>query len=1721
MPLVLKNNFRATRNRGGQRAFAILLVVLVLAALAVIAAPFAITMSQHRWESRSLVARVRARAAAEGAARWAFISLLRGYETYEAQNFGLFSSPMVDSPHEVKIDFPRPADVQGADDYILEAYNPRGVLLSAQAWDEQGKINLNHHDEEPVLTLFSMLGISDDVANQALSYSRNIRPFRSLDEITMAAPIGVDVVERLRPHATVHSLSPVIGTPPPININTATVEVVTALLTSVGHATLEQAAFVAMQLKGARSRLREAVAAGVPGGQGVFLLLEDATVLPSNGWVAVEGDLVHYGDRDTTAHALLMIDEHPENGVSVDHPAGAEVRFVLTSPADVFRFLTELSGRYPDELPPPVVEPLFNALFAPGAVPLCFRSYNVYSVDAKAMVNEPSGIEAAREALYNVVHAVPLGRQTWHLTSQAELEEFRRLMPATIQDKFVTTPNTMSILDEDPDAGRLNERPLETGLSPGASTISLGSTEKLSAGDRVKLISSANPEILDYARIVRVVDATTVEVEGDTGLELDPVEYDFTSGGTVRDAGGVRPVPASVDEAGSTFVLHFSANRREDLLVASPSSGTAEPRAPVAGSLKPGYVDVEGVRVLTVERALEYRANDGNLPSQPRGGQRIDLLPGAIEFWFKPHWPDRSQSRVLFDMAEDRYLNRIAIVYNGETRQLVFRIADNTLEEKAVEIRADVTDQPTEPSGPDSPVPLLNDTWYHLLAVWSGISYNEMALFLDSRSVGRYWPATRLASDLSSTSLAAPSYEDSGVIPQHGPVLVDGEVIDVTPEGVIRGARGTTARQHRRGVPAIPYGYESIIVRERSGGGGYWFPDDTLMTRSQWSQTQEPLWDAPVTARMNLTHPDGPIVRDVESNGQRIADGRLLPDAPWIPITADPAESGQVSLAANPHPPGYVFAGSERVFYRNVQQATIPVIVRITVQTEQGPREVEVERALDTWALTDLERGVLGTMAATLSSGTQVSKISLRVDDNTHYPRGDFSLPRTYDVTLPDTGETYSHTYGGASSPALVELDDEWVGYHFPSRQPRDEHERATFEGQHYLIGLTGLARAQGNTAIDSHAAGTLMAPVFQCEQGGTGRFDRVTLTDDQAGNRSGREELEIKWAATLDGWWCVSFTTGISGSYRYDRTSRILKFPSRTLPQTLQEYFSIGKNALDGTAAAGATFDEFKISSTAASVCRLLDVRTSADYRDIGGDPEPDPPSDKQIPYRGSMRLDVQIPENLEPPFSLMVGSLSYSGPYDDSQVPRFVNPVSLPRHGYLKVGDECMFFHALYSRAGSSVEGQGSFSTSSTTIEVTTTDGYPLHGYAAIHALHRSTNSNYASWLNDPDILQAIREQFGDDEDAYNSFLSRFTSNQFSETTTTEYVFYERSNGTADGILPNLQRGILDTSPTSGSATLGFTVNPISVEIEILERAALGTSTTAHPVGEPVLLLNHIPAAVITRPLEVDPDGDSGIARLAIAPTGLSVASSGVLQVGPEREAELLAYTNRSGNTLIVPLGLRERFGTTRRTLNAADVLADVIQPIELDDQGYPTDPTPAYGFGPQPAERIVRFISWRYWDGLPVPDAQDEPVNYDGPGAVYYRIGKVCPGIYVHGLTWEATLPETGFGVRAIVRVNSTTAPDWNADPAETCPDGKEDGLIQVDSPPDVPPDNLNNIRAAGNDVEVRLFFVYPDDAFSFTSWLANAWKKAPTIESITMTYELFSDDGQVLYRKSLGY
>jgi type II secretory pathway component PulK len=904
-------------NRRSERGFAILMVVLVLVGLIIIGAPFAISMRQEEKTSVNFAARIRARLAAQSALTWAVAQLERSHEHWEqlwaesppgSQSEAIFNSPQVDENGEFGIDL-LSQDLGG-----VETANPTGVMWGATATDEQGKVNIKTAPEPLLVNLLNQLsldGIPEGIAQAIVNYRTDggdsaARQFTTLTQLRDLGGVSAADYDLMARYLTVHSAS-LVGevsgasqAPHPVNINACTEEVLRALFRDVrlapqddeetNHAgvTWAEADELVRRLH-VFTGLASAASAGASS-----VALEDASGLPPQGWVSIDGDVVKY--TGISGNSLTGIPTDPAStndppcaGVDADHPredralSEVRVRLLITDVAtDLARILDDAveAGRLREQSRSAILANAINPrdpvlVQNTTTAPLCFRSFNIYTVEATGVVNGADGRELARYTIRQVAQVAPVGDLEIRIDTQADFEASRQ---AGIAHHVATWPEPVQVSDIPPS----NEEPTDEQVS-------------------------ATPRLM-FRR-------------GRLGLE--PAEYTPAGGTTfvARYNGPLTTNTLRAEDATTRMPAPVQLDGFTTVKCKAGEDGDIEPEG-----VRVGARDTDDDGTPDEKRILVYPArNDEDLGQSniPHGGEYIQ--PFIIEMWVKFDPKDQfdyGKDHFLFDLAEDTYTNRVALYYDSTSDSggdLVLHVCDATNQPLPAQVRYAITEDTFEPQ-----------RWYHLAAVVKGLNYNQLALLIDGKSRGRYEPSGALSSNLDVAGTSAQCqdsppgqslavYTDDEYFarfawPQEDCVVVGGELMEYTSAGLTsiginadgRGSRGTQARNHWAGTRVEIYGYDDQLRK----GSYHWsdteFPQSvqTLLTQSLCPQLScevpEDMPEAEVTDGDEQT-PEGTTFENqpattAEGTAQfqnpttdqyQAADieGNTLPTDTWLPVS--------------------------------------------------------------------------------------------------------------------------------------------------------------------------------------------------------------------------------------------------------------------------------------------------------------------------------------------------------------------------------------------------------------------------------------------------------------------------------------------------------------------------------------------------------------------------------------------------------------------------------------------------------------------------------------------------------------------------------------------------------------------------------------------------------------------------------------------------------------------
>ncbi|MAB90777.1 MAG: hypothetical protein CMJ90_15160 [Planctomycetes bacterium] len=426
---------------------------------------------------------------------------------------------------------------------------------------------------------------------------------------------------------------------------------------------------------------------------------------------------------------------------------------------------------------------------ATGTVPFCFRSFDYYTIDSVAVVNDRSGRELARHGVRERVHVAPLGVITRTLQSQRDFEGpfFRvRYGPWTATHPYPTA--RWETATSQPH-GRLPMMMYRFGT--------LGQMS----------VNSQNEE------------------EDDQDLTFEGGVFPH------QEEGDVRLLPARMEGRG--YSHHFD----------PPGYLLADK------TVKIKDLDAEGMRLASGPFEMNPRDSrgpgvggqsmligGGNRSGRGRGGRggggrssggrgqasgslqgRSTVNPIRFDVWYRTGAGSGGGRQVVFhygtESSEEDEIS-LAIESDGS---LVGRVAGRTFDDEldAMEEVAQTRWMPEDGAGF-----WKARTWYHLGFAYRGTKPDDLMLFVDGFKRGSPRYQTQLSSSLSVDDNSF-DVEDAEGWPLRGVALVGSEVIAFERSGesfeVVqhqglpwgRGRRGTKALGHESGTTVTLFGYST------------------------------------------------------------------------------------------------------------------------------------------------------------------------------------------------------------------------------------------------------------------------------------------------------------------------------------------------------------------------------------------------------------------------------------------------------------------------------------------------------------------------------------------------------------------------------------------------------------------------------------------------------------------------------------------------------------------------------------------------------------------------------------------------------------------------------------------------------------------------------------------------------------------------------------------------
>ncbi|HLU38921.1 MAG TPA: hypothetical protein VK081_06020, partial [Planctomycetota bacterium] len=252
---------------------------------------------------------------------------------------------------------------------------------------------------------------------------------------------------------------------------------------------------------------------------------------------------------------------------------------------------------------------------------------------------------------------------------------------------------------------------------------------------------------------------------------------------------------------------------------------------------------------------------------------------------------------------------------------------------------------------------------------------------------------------------------------------------------------------------------------------------------------------------------------------------------------------------------------------------------------------------------------------------------------------------------------------------------------------------------------------------------------------------------------------------------------------------------------------------------------------------------------------------------------------------------------------------------------------------------------------------------------------------------------------------------------------------------------------------------VDGMSIRVARNGRGLLGTRARAHDEGALVHVLEHVPVAILAGGVT---ESDY---QLVTHGLGAFPRYGGTALLG----TELLHYTWTEGDQVLA----MPRY---------VDPTSERRTPRGLFRARYGTSP-----YAAQAGEPVIAF-PFRYWDRW-----RDRT---DDPEAAYFQITWKQGSAYFTELGWQEQNDEPKLvDLQCLVRMDGRGS---FADDPQTTPSLRwfADGTVD---------DRGNRIGRQAEMLEARFYVVYKSGAFDPITFLAHAWKRAPTVTGVVLSFE----------------
>jgi len=1679
----------------GRRGFALLIVVLTVAALALLATPFLVSMRLQERSSRNAVDRARARYAVTAAFNHALAQLLEA-----GREYGEFAVSFESLPAEF--------EWSGSD---------RGLMIAAEVFDEQGKINVNTAREYVLARLFADpevgLGLTAEQAEQRADGIGTLRAdegrLPTLHSLVTGGVFSEGELALLRPHLTVHSEIERDAGFARVNFNTASTPVLRAVLA------------------GARLRFVQPIRDPANTGDGAMSAVDTLPVI-----IFGDGDIVDHADLPSWSWEVRC------TNVQTNSETGART----------FTFTVET---YPKDDPSTRTE-WVTIEFAEEPDKLGFWS-SLGTTDFLWMLcNGPIDFAVGDKFTFQTGRFSYV-RETYDPTAvDGLLKRFRATLQMDAENETLIVDDASRFPDSghvmirgdviryaSRDGNRLEGCTGIAGMPKSGETVALVVPDLAAFDARLReAVADGDLEERDRAAIVACAknpNILTVLFDA-TGLCFGPsARYTVEAVGVVNDPAGnevqrtrVRRAVAldrgqpgawtidsqeALDRAmagrtawsplahlvsrskdlitrpGASFLFDVAPSADDDARVAlaplhEPGDGWtfrgptlfgatnwSSPRL-VYGPAAPGTAFTPGEDLYRDGQPGLFITGDTSFRcfAQPTGIDVDNDDTRSLIIWVRPSgFFNYGGEHIFFDTGpadSTEHRDRIRLSY--AQGKLIFRIADSALEPRSAEVRATVGQSRFE-----------RNAWHRIEAVWSGMDIGRMALLLDGKLIGSYDPSGGEAEDTASPALA-----DEKWIARVGNYL--------TQQGEPGGVRGT---QPGTSSPKSVYGY-----------GLCKFVNQDASTRK---------------SEFNKVHRGGAtLARPVGTNRVATLRGALSAAATVI----------QVPDATTLPKRGYVGIDGEIIKHTDWRLVEVKDsddnVIETYYELVLGDGAAARGRDFGDNLATRFE-----TEPTDHAAGADVACVSIEVSDNASYP-----MPQVLHV--PREVVDYFGLSGLDPGTCVVQVDDEWISYTHRAETTFLVNVRAAFPQVDSVQPIS--MRGAGGTEPAAHSEDAPVRPVYQVTTGGRpGAGDRVTIRHDGL-DPSDHKEAVIKHAvagaATL-----VGFTGTIPGTHDLyikkgstARNAGFIKFPSGRY--TPNRFVSIGGPVSGAGRRADATIGSVHLLEHDAGPAAR--IKESVNGSATGG-------------------------------FDLLIGSLDE---FLEGGTPWAWNGEfgvdSWPLVGQIKIDDEAFVYKVRYPHNIAHDETRGAVSQSATTTVggdagvpatgniVWTRQGVeadpvaagfnPHGGYLVITSYSRtkaddsvrslgSISQELLDWLiAEGHVTQEFVDAHGtqDPDTGVWTFEDITVEGSWVTSESREFVRYTRIEPAEPGAgqytfhCDAAGRHLYDTHKGGGGTPLdhlpaddgeGGTLYPTltarTVALTVLQRGApsgaraLGTARSDHPTGSRLMPMPSRPVAIITGP----PVGEDLAAAQPTEGTRIPVENAshfpdlGYIEITDAAGVrEIIYYTHKAESAIAGSnpprkqqylCGVRRfrgRFGTTPIDLSGLAAFDDLRDTSATQTAAY-RDP-----------QRIARLVRPWVHDRMPLAitvesGSETERVyapHADDADLVFFEATKTARGARWLWVDWTEEVPDN---TDVIVLARVGESPAWRTGVPVPWGDVDEDSgrvVWKFDAPKEQDGDNA--IGAAGDTITIRVFFKFKP-GYDLTTW------DLPVLKSLSVGYQ----------------